>query len=155
MMNHPFRGDKRKQFLTVGGIGYAAIGFSYVVESTPGRRAAFEWLPLAWTPNGLGWVWVMGGLASVVIALGFSRFRYAQSVAFTLLAICPAAWASVFIGATITHTYPPGWVSSILYVVLMTWTLIAAGWDNPRDESAEAQPLPVIDPPDEGEEAIE
>lgn len=155
MMNRPFRGNKRKQFITVGGVGYAAIGFSYVLESTPGRRAAFEWLPLSWTPNGLGWAWVIGGLMSVVIALGLPRFRGAQTVAFTLLAICPAAWASVFIGATITRTYPPGWVSSILYMVLMTWTLIAAGWDNPRKEGTETGPLPVIDPPDEGEEAIE
>lgn len=35
MMNRPFRGDKRKQFLTVGGIGYAAIGFSYDAHQTP------------------------------------------------------------------------------------------------------------------------
>lgn len=155
MMNRPFKEDRRKQFLTVGGIGYASIGFSYVVESTPGRRAAFEWLPLSWTPDGLGWAWVIGGIMSVAIGLRLSRFNGAQAIAFTLLAMCPAAWAAVFVGATVTHTYPPGWVSAILYVVLMAWTLIAAGWDNPREEGTETQPLPVIEPPSEEEEAIE
>lgn len=155
MMNRPFIENKRKQFLTVGGLGYAAIGFSYVVESTPGRRAAFEWLPLSWTPDGLGWAWVIGGLMSVTIALCFSRLQSAQAIAFTLLAICPAAWAGVFIGATFTGTYPPGWVSSILYLVLTTWTLIVAGWDNPRHDGPDTQPLPVTPRPDRRDGPVE
>lgn len=133
-MSRPFHENPRKQFLAAGATGYIAVGLSYVVEVTPGRRAAFEWLPISWTPDTLGWIWVAAGIVSLVIVFGGHRLQQYQPAAFTLLSACPTLWAGVFIGATLTGAYPPGWISAILYLVMVIWTVIASGWDNPRTE---------------------
>lgn len=143
-MSSPQRENRRKRFLTEGGIGYTILGLSYLFEVTPGRRAAFEWIPLGWTPDSLGWVWVVGGLLTIVAAMNLERFPVAQTIGFTLLAICPTAWAAVFIGASLTGAYPPGWVSAVIYTLLVRWSLTAAGWDNPRPDAPPTGQQPVV-----------
>ena len=60
---------KRGSFLLLSGLFYILIGLTYEVVSTPTRSAAFQWLPEAMNPQVLGVVWLVGGGASVVIAL--------------------------------------------------------------------------------------
>ena len=148
-MNSPFRYNKRKQFLTAGAIAYIVIGTTYILEPTPGRRAAFDWLPTGWEPQNLGWLWVVGGVAILVLGLGSRMVHAFQPVAFTILAICPAAWAGIFVGASLTGTYRPGWASSVLYCVIVLWSVIVAGWDNPRREGATTTELPIAKRGDE------
>ena len=63
---------KRGSFLLFGGGAYLFIGLSYALATTPGRAAAFSWLPRPLESQMLGWVWVVGGaLVGVVVLAGY------------------------------------------------------------------------------------
>lgn len=128
--------SNRGAYLLVGGIAYFFIGLSYVIVPTPGRQAAFTWLPEFITPGTLGILWVAAGAAVTFLALISKRCVGGQKWAFSLMVLCPSLWVVIFTGATITGVHPYGWVSAVAYAAMASWSLVAAGWDNPRQPPA-------------------
>ena len=122
---------KRGSFLLLSGLFYILIGLTYEVVSTPTRSAAFQWLPEAMTPQVLGVVWLVGGGASVVIALVSRWASRLERVAFAALMFCPLVWTLIFVGATIMGTHPNGWLSGVMYGFFASTVWVVAGWDNP------------------------
>ncbi|MBZ6375775.1 MAG: hypothetical protein LBE67_12450 [Kocuria palustris] len=130
---------KRGDFLLAGGAAFAAIGTSYVTVRTQGRESAFSWLPGALGPNELGWIWVVGGVFCIAVALVSKRAHRLTAIAYAALMAPPMLWAIVFIGSWLTGAHPLGWVSAISYSLMSLWVWIASDWPNPkgqRDEPA-------------------
>lgn len=123
---------KRGAFLLVGGIAYLFIGLSYVVTSTPSREAAFQWLPQVLTPGLLGYLWVMCGVWTAVVALVSRHHERWENAAFASLMLCPMSWVVIYTGASVFGTHPHGWVSAVAYGLMATWVWVVSGWDNPH-----------------------
>lgn len=123
---------KRGDFLLAGGAAFAAIGTSYVAVRTEGRDAAFSWLPGTLGPDDLGWIWVVGGVFCMVVALVSTRAHKLTAIAYAALMAPPMLWAIVFIGGWLTGAHPLGWVSAISYSLMSLWVWIASDWPNPQ-----------------------
>lgn len=128
---------KRGDFLLAGGAAFAAIGASYVTVRTVGRNAAFSWLPGTIGPDDLGWIWVVGGLFCMVVALVSTRAPKLTAIAYAVLMAPPMLWAIVFIGSWVTGAHPLGWVSAVSYSLMSLWVWIASDWPNPQGTRGE------------------
>lgn len=122
---------KRGSFLLFGGGAYLFIGLSYALATTPGRAAAFSWLPQPLESQMLGWVWVIGGAAVAAVALLSKPLHKYEAAAFSVLMLCPGLWVVIFGMATILGTHPKGWVSAVAYGLMSAWVWVVSGWENP------------------------
>ncbi|MCG7424598.1 hypothetical protein [Kocuria rhizophila] len=133
---------KRGAFLLIGGLAYLFIGLSYVFASTPGRQAAFQWLPEFMTPPLLGTLWILGGSWTIIVALISRGHPRLENVAFAALMLCPTMWVVIYMGASILGTHQNGWISAVSYGLMALWVWVVSGWDNPTPPVT--SPVPVV-----------
>lgn len=130
----------RGDFLLAGGVAFTVVGYSYVSVTTPGRSAAFSWLPMRMDSHEFGWAWVAVGVFTLISALVSAKHKTLARVAFMALIVPPMLWALIFAGAWLTGAHPFGWVSTVSYALMAWWVLIASDWPNPPERDIEGEP---------------
>lgn len=125
----------RGRFLLTWAIGYIAIGLSYIITPTPGRAAAFSWLPIWDTPAQWGWIWLAAGIVAIVTAFRQSarEVNPTDRWGFTALFVPPIIWTVIYGVAVFTaHSINPLATLSI-FAPMAIGMLVASEMENQVD----------------------
>lgn len=116
--------------LTVGGLVYALVGWTYIITPpTPSRESSLR-IPLTFAPIELwGIVWLLVGL----LAVASSRWPPAsEKWGYTLLSGLGALWASFYVGGVALGGPFQSLSGALVWaLVAFVWWAIS-GLDNPR-----------------------
>jgi hypothetical protein len=127
---------KRGSFIAIHVVLHLAMGLSFILAPlTPGRRAAFSFLPDFLIEN-FGWVWVAGALIAIPGVFKYAPPR-SDRWAFSALVAPPTLYALLYLIAVMTGTYPVGWVNVFLFGSFAASLWVVSDWVNPPEVDLE------------------
>lgn len=125
------RVSRRGAFLTVFGIVYCLLGYSYLNVPNGSKQllATYFRFALSLAPLEVyGWAWVACGLAAVFGGL-WHRF---DAVGFGAAAFMPVVWSIAYFAAQVDGV-PRTWVSGVVFLLLAVAISIVASMPDPLD----------------------
>lgn len=124
----PLRLVSRREFLGVNAVAYMIVGLSYLLDSTPSRRAGMAWLPDYLSPQILSVLWITASIVAAVAAI-VGRAQI-QGWGFFSLIFPPTLWSIIFFVSWILGQAPNGYISTTSYGIIAYAAFSMSGRDD-------------------------